>query len=566
MLKRLTCLSLFATLLPLISLPLQSTALWPLPRNFSSGDSSLILTNDFSIEVSFETPSDLKDAISRTISYLHNDKLQPLTVDRGASLVGNISSSPHLSSLLLSLSEGSNVSAISEEAVKLPKERDESYILSIPSEGGQATLTANTTLGLFRGLTTFSQLWYTVDNTTFAIGAPWEIYDSPAFPYRGFMLDTARNYFPVDDINRLLDTMSWVKLNQFHWHIVDSQSFPLKLPNFPEIANAGAYSNDSIYTAEDVLKVVTFAASRGIDVLVEIDTPGHTSAIAYSHPEHVACAGKSPWLTYANEPPAGQLRIASDDTVNFTARLLSDVAKLFPSRLFSTGGDEINAQCYEDDEKTQKSLSGKTIEQALDGFTNVTHGAIRELGKTPVVWEEMILQHNVSLGNDTVVMVWISSDNVKAVAEKGFQIVHAASDYFYLDCGAGEWLGADPSGNSWCDPFKTWQKTYTFDPYANLTSSQHSLILGGESLLWTEQSGPENMDTIIWPRAASAAEVFWTGDTLPGGVNRMSLEGVQSALPRLHDWSFRARARGVRTISLQPLWCVLRPGVCDLTA
>ncbi|EJC98414.1 N-acetylhexosaminidase [Fomitiporia mediterranea MF3/22] len=563
MLKRLTCLSALAALVPL-----SVAALWPLPRNFTSGNAPLLLASNFSINASFEKPADFRDACDRTMLYLHNDKLQPLNVDRGASLAGNMSSSPQLTSLQLYLTDASNVTTISEEVVKPPKERDESYSLNIPAEGGEAKLTANTTLGLFRGLTTFGQLWYTVDNTTFAIGAPWQITDSPAFPYRGFMLDTARNYFPVDDINRLLDTMSWVKLNQFHWHIVDSQSFPLKLPNFPEIAKAGAYSNDSIYTAGDVSKVVAFAASRGIDVLVEVDTPGHTSAISASHPEHVACAGKTPWATYANEPPAGQLRIASDDTANFTASLLADVANLFPSSLFSTGGDEINANCYQNDEETQQSLSssGKTIEQALDGFTNVTHKAVRDAGKTPVVWEEMVLQHNVTLENDTVVMVWISSDDVKAVAEKGFQIVHAASDYFYLDCGAGGWVGANPAGNSWCDPFKTWQKSYSFDPYGNLTSDQYPLVLGGESLLWTEQSSPENMDSIIWPRAASAAEVFWTGDQLPGGVNRTSLQGVQSALPRLHDWSFRTRARGTKTISLQPLWCALRPGVCDLTA
>ncbi|EJC98416.1 uncharacterized protein FOMMEDRAFT_31874 [Fomitiporia mediterranea MF3/22] len=465
--------------------------------------------------------------------YLHNDKLQPLNVDRGVSLAGIISFSPQLTSLQLYLTDASSGTTISEEVVKPPKERDESYSLNIPAEGGEAKLTANTTLGLFRGLTTFGQLC-----------------------------------FLVDDINRLLDTISWVNLNQFHLHIIDSQSFLLKLPNFPEIANAGAYSNDSTDSAGDVSKVVVaFAALRGIDVPVEVDTPGHTSAISASHPEHVACAGKTPWATYANEPPAGQLRLTSDNTANFTASLLADIVNLFPSSLFITGGDEINANCYQNDEKTQQSLSssGKTIDQALDGFTNVTHKAVGGAGKTPLVWEEMVLQHNVTLENDTVVMVWISSDDVKAVAEKGFQIVHAASDYFYLDCGAGGWVGANPAGNSWCDPFETWRKSYSFDPYGNLTFDQYPLVLGGESL-WTEQSSPENMDSIIWPRAASAAEVFWTGDQLPGGVNRTSLQGVQSALPRLHDWSFRTRARGTKTISLQPLWCALKPGVCDLTA
>ncbi|THH02692.1 hypothetical protein EW026_g229 [Hermanssonia centrifuga] len=235
------------------------------------------------------------------------------------------------------------------------------------------------------------------------------------------------------------------------------------------------------------------------------------------------------------EPPAGQLRFASPATTNFTAGLLAATAKLFPSSLFSTGGDELNVNCYTQDEETQQILSetGQTLEEALDKFTRATHGALEQLGKTPVVWEEMVLDHNVTLSNETVAIVWISSANAAAVAAKNFRIVHGPSDYFYLDCGGGEWLGSDPEGNSWCDPFKTWQRSYTFDPLANITESQQHLVLGGQQLLWTEQSSPENMDSIMWPRAASSAEVFWTGATLPDGSPR----NVSSALPRLHDFS-----------------------------
>ena len=124
------------------------------------------------------------------------------------------------------------------------------------------------------------------------------------------------------------------------------------------------------------------------------------------------------------------------------------------------------------------------------------------------------------------------------------------------DCGGGGWVGANPNGNSWCDPFKTWQLAYSFDPVANLTSAEAALVLGGQHLLWTEQSGPSNLDPIVWPRAASSAELFWSGQ---GG-------NVSAALPRLHDVAFRMQQRGVAAINLQPLWCALRPGACDLTA
>lgn len=121
---------------------------------------------------------------------------------------------------------------------------------------------------------------------------------------------------------------------------------------------------------------------------------------------------------------------------------------MFKSSYFSTGGDEININCYDQDAPTQKQLNatGQTLEQALDTFTQTTHAAIIEEGKTPVVWEEMVLANNVTLANDTLVMVWISSDDVQAVAQKGFRLIHAASDYFYLDCGGGGWVGDYPAG------------------------------------------------------------------------------------------------------------------------
>lgn len=123
------------------------------------------------------------------------------------------------------------------------------------------------------------------------------------------------------------------------------------------------------------------------------------------------------------------------------------------------------------------------------------------------------------------------------------------------------------------------QKSYSFDPFANLSETEQKLVLGGklssdiqtlrnsssirvegQNLLWTEQSGPENLDSITWPRAATSAEVFWTGATLPDGTAR----NVEEALPRLHDIRYRMVQRGVNAIPLQPEWCAVRPGECDL--
>ncbi|KAG6372770.1 glycoside hydrolase family 20 protein [Boletus reticuloceps] len=561
-------------------------ALWPIPATLSTGNTALVLSSNFYFDVAVQNaPADLQNAVQQAQYYLENDKLGRLVVGRGANDSAVVTNAKSLPSLKLSLASGATVNPIVIESVKPLGTRSEEYVLTVPADGSPATLSASSTLGLYRGLTTFGQMWYYYGGKTYTLEAPISITDVPAYPYRGFGLDTSRNYFPVADLQRTLDAMSWVKINTFHWHIVDSQSFPLEVSQYPQLAANGAYSADQTYSESDVQNLVQYAAERGIDVIMEIDTPGHTAIIGTTYPEYVACMDASPWSTYANEPPAGQLRFALPEVVNFTTSLLSSVAKTLPSSYFSTGGDELNTNCYVNDTLTQQQLksANTTLAGALATFTNITHSALIAEGKTPVVWEEMVLVWNLTLSKEAIIMIWISSEDAAAVANLGYRIVHAPSNYFYLDCGAGEWLGDDPTGNSWCDPFKTWSEvsglyghlhiprpgpdanpfpqSYTFDPLANLTESQYSLVLGGEQILWAEQSGPENLDSIVWPRAVSAAEIFWSAKQ-PSGAPL----NVSEALPRLHDVRYRMVQRGLNPINLQPQWCALRPHACDLYA
>lgn len=173
-----------------LALVAPAAALWPLPRQFTAGNDTLRLSNSFSFVLNVpDAPSDLTDALSRTASFLNSDNLAPLTPDRGATI--DASSSPQLQQLVLSLantSDLSNVSSIAEEVQKPLSERDEGYVLDVPNDGSNATLTANTTLGLFRGLTTFSQLWYTSNGATYAMQTPLEVTDEPAYVSPEFSL------------------------------------------------------------------------------------------------------------------------------------------------------------------------------------------------------------------------------------------------------------------------------------------------------------------------------------------------------------------------------------------
>jgi hexosaminidase len=173
-------------------------ALWPLPTSLSTGTTALTLASNFDISTSSicDPPQDLLDAISRTKAYLRTDQLEALVVGRGASYVSSLQAARSLSSLVLSYDIGwhtGNVTSISQEAMDVIENRVEGYVLDVPEDGSAATIKANSTLGLFRGLTTFGQLWYYFNNITYTVEAPVSIADSPVYPYRGFMLDTSRN-------------------------------------------------------------------------------------------------------------------------------------------------------------------------------------------------------------------------------------------------------------------------------------------------------------------------------------------------------------------------------------
>ena len=169
------------------------TALWPLPHSITTGSTGLVLSPAFKIDVNGPYPEDLESAVARTLQYIQTDKHERLVVGRGSIDVATIESAKQLPSLAVT-SKDANTIAI--EAIAPLGIRDESYTLKIPSDGSPATLSANSTLGLFRGLTTFSQIWYTHNSSIYTVEAPISITDSPAF-VRRFLFQSSLN---VDDI------------------------------------------------------------------------------------------------------------------------------------------------------------------------------------------------------------------------------------------------------------------------------------------------------------------------------------------------------------------------------
>ncbi|KAJ2849949.1 Glucosamine-6-phosphate isomerase (Glucosamine-6-phosphate deaminase) (GNPDA) (GlcN6P deaminase) [Coemansia brasiliensis] len=524
-------------------------AVWPIPQTFDQGTSNT-KAHWVSIHSQGKTSAIVNRAIQRYNTIVNNENfLAPADYDRGT-----LQTSGTFAGLAVSVDS-------SDESLGMST--DESYTLDVPVSG-QATLKAKTPYGALRGLETFSQLVTANGPTKTIANTPIHIEDAPKYVHRGLLFDTARNFYSVESIFRTLDAMSYNKMNVLHWHVVDSQSWPIESKTYPELQEKGAYSKSMSYSYNDVQRVIAYARDRGIRVIPEFDVPGHTYIVGLAHPELMSCMNKQPnWDKYAAEPPSGQLNIAKPETIEFTNKIVDEYAKLFPDEVFHVGGDEVNRNCWTEDADVQAYLAAhpdESVETLLASWYGKVHDHLEATGKQAYTWEETLFHSEYKPNNQTILQVWMDHTSVDKATAKGYRVVSSAYDSYYLDCGHGAWL-SNFDGNSWCDPFKTWMHVYNYDVTANITSpEQLDLILGTEVAAWSEQIDETVIDSRLWPRAAAMAETAWSGKTDSTGHVRTTAEVAS----RLHEQRFRMVGRGIGAEPMQPLWCARNPGACNL--
>jgi hexosaminidase len=453
---------------------------------------------------------------------------------------------------------------------------NESYNISIGTDGS-ASITAVSYVGVIHALESFIQLFY--KHSTGGIytkSAPIEISDAPKFQHRALNFDVSRNWYPVADIKRTIDALSWNKFNILHLHISDAQSWPMEIPAIPELSQEGSYGPGLTYSPNDIKDIQTYAIARGLEIVIEFDMPGHTSSFAYSHPELIAAFRAAPYDTYCAEPPCGALKLNSPAVYDFLEKLFGDVLpRVTPyTSYFHTGGDEVNPNTYLLDD-TVNSNDTAVIQPLIQKLVDRNHDQVRKAGLTPMVWEEMLLQWNVTLGDDVVVQAWQSDEAVAQITGKGHKVVggnynfwvsqmlhngiHVLTKSQYLDCGRGQWLNFENGASyqqfypflDYCSPNKNWRLVYSYDPLASVPANETHLVLGAEVHIWSEQTDPTTIDSMLWPRAAAAGEVLWSGRQDASGQNRSQI----TAAPRLSEMRERMLNRGVQAGIVQMIFC-----------
>ncbi|XP_031287803.1 beta-hexosaminidase 3 [Pistacia vera] len=454
----------------------EDVKVWPLPYSVCHGQKKMYMSGDFKLLSHGSKFSDasgiLKDGFARFVDLL---KLAH-AVD------GNVSKYDNSSIFV-----GLNVVILTQHD-ELQYGVDESYKLLVPSPEmpAYAQIEAQTVYGALHALQTLSQICqFNFKSRIIDVPmTPWTISDKPRFPFRGLLIDTSRHYQPVPVIKSVIDSMAYAKLNVLHWHIVDTQSFPLEIPSYPKLWD-GAYSVSERYTMTDAAEIVSYAQKRGINVLAEIDVPGHAFSWGVGYP--------SLWPSKDCQQP---LDVSNDFTFKVIDGILSDFSKVFKFKFVHLGGDEVNTSCWRTTSHISKWLKqqGMNESEAYQYFVLKAQKIALSHGYELVNWEETFNNFGKKLSPKTVVHNWLGSGVAENVVKAGLRCIVSNQDKWYLD-----------------HLDTPWQQFYLNEPLTNIKeSSQQKLVIGGEVCMWGETVDASDIQQTIWPRAAAAAERLWT--------------------------------------------------------
>jgi hexosaminidase len=417
-----------------------------------------------------------------------------------------------------------------------------SYELLVNKEG--ITITVTSAEALHHANQTLLQL-ITKDNNNQLVIPFLKIEDFPRFQYRGMHLDVGRHFFPISFIKKYIDWLSYHKLNKFHWHLTEDQGWRIEIKKYPALTTVGAWRNGTIigrypgkgndniqyggfYTQAEIREVVAYAQERFVEVIPEIEMPGHSSAAIAAYP-FLSCFPNKPTVIPANmiskksleAQKNGSIKLVQetwgvfDDvfcagketTFEFLQNIIDEIIPLFPSPYFHIGGDECPKTHWKQCSLCQqriKELGLKDEHELQSYFIQRIEKYLNSKGKTLIGWDEIL---EGGLAPNAVVMSWRGEAGGIEAAKQGHAVIMTPGNPVYFD--HTQALAEDSVTIGGYNPI---EKVYAYNPLpTEIPASKANLVLGAQANVWTEYMKNEDKITyMIFPRIAALSELLWT--------------------------------------------------------
>ena len=415
---------------------------------------------------------------------------------------------------------------------------DESYDLIIKND--VIHINANSEVGLFRGFTTLRQM---IPNSCEYGGCVSGFFlpevlvsDSPEFEHRGLLLDCCRHFMEVEFIKKMIDNLALHKMNVLHWHLTEDQGWRIEIDAYPKLTEVGAWRTEldgtkhgGFYSKEEIREIITYASARHVEVIPEIELPGHSQAALAAYP-YLGCTGEqlevaNRWGVFKDIYCAG-----NDSTILFLKQVLTEVCELFPSSRIHIGGDEAPKVRWHSCDKCQNRIA----EQGLNDEHELQTWFIEEIGlfleskgKTIIGWDEIL---EGGLPDGAVVQSWRGMSGASQAIELGSDVIVSPTSHCYLDY---------PLSST------DLKKVYSFNPRPETVGDGR--VLGGECNMWTEHTPQHLVESMVFPRAIGLSEVLWSGPEFTGASGAYS-DFVKRLEPHLERLSILKVDYGMESV------------------
>ena len=415
---------------------------------------------------------------------------------------------------------------------------DECYKLSVTPK--RIDITAAKPAGFFYAFQTLKQL---MPRNVMA-GVPdagvkeWKIpavsiVDEPRFGWRGFMLDEGRHFYGKEEVKKIIDVMAAYKMNRFHWHLTEDQGWRIEIKKYPKLTEVGAWRDSKVcawgdvkpdgiryggyYTRKDIKEVVEYAKERFVEIVPEVDIPGHSQAAVASYPEFLACDPENKHEVWLWQGVSGDvINVANPKAVQFAKDVIDELTEMFPFGYIHLGGDECPTGKWERNAECQALLKEIGSTNYRDLQINFYRQLKEHVAQKPackqrklIFWNEVLHGNTAPLGNDITIMAWIGADNAAVdAAKRGMNTILSPQIPYYINRRQSK-LETEPRSQGYGD--ETLERVYNYKPMNNVAAELQPKYMGVQANFWTEWvEEAEIVQYLMLPRLAAVAEAGWT--------------------------------------------------------